>query len=458
MTVTPNVSICGADFTDSTSGQQAIFTSTSTGTTSFTRYNWTFGDGGISHQQNPIHNYGTPGTYDVCLTITDSSLSFCDSTFCDSVTVTTNVSICGADFTDSTSGQQAIFTSTSTGTTSFTRYNWTFGDGGISHQQNPIHNYGTPGTYDVCLTITDSSLSFCDSTFCDSVTVTPNVSICGADFTDSTSGQQAIFTSTSTGTTTFTRYNWTFGDGGISHQQNPIHNYGTPGTYDVCLTITDSSLSFCDSTFCDSVTVTPNVSICGADFTDSTSGQQAIFTSTSTGTTAFTRYNWTFGDGGISHQQNPIHVYGAAGTYDVCLTITDSSLSFCDSTFCDSVTVTPNVSICGADFTDSTSGQQAIFTSTSTGTTSFTRYNWTFGDGGISHQQNPIHVYGAAGTYDVCLTITDSSLSFCDSTFCDSVTVTPNVSICGADFTDSTERTASYLHQHINRYYFIYEV
>ncbi len=438
MTVTPNVSICGADFTDSTSGQQAIFTSTSTGTTSFTRYNWTFGDGGISHQQNPIHVYGAAGTYDVCLTITDSSLSFCDSAFCDSVTVTPNVSICGADFTSSSVGFKATFTSTSTDTTTSTRYVWSFGDGGLSHQVNPVHNYAAAGKYDVCLTITDSTESFCDSTFCDSVTITAPVSTCGADFTDSTNGQEAIFTSTSTDTTSATQYNWNFGDGGISHQRNPIHRYAAAGKYDVCLTILDSTESFCDSTFCDSVTVTPNVSICGANFTDSTSGQEAIFTSTSTDTTASTKYNWRFGDGGISHQQNPIHRYAAAGKYDVCLTISDSTESFCDSTFCDSVTVTPNVSICGANFTDSTSGQEAIFTSTSTDTTASTKYNWRFGDGGISHQQNPIHRYAAAGKYDVCLTISDSTESFCDSTFCDSVTVTPNVSVCGADFTDST--------------------
>lgn len=32
-------------------------------------------------------------------------------------------------------------------------------------------------------------------------------------------------------------------------------------------------------------------------------------------------------------------------------------------------------------------------------------WDWTFGDGEASHQQNPQHIYSAAGTYDVALTV-----------------------------------------------------
>lgn len=37
---------------------------------------------------------------------------------------------------------------------------------------------------------------------------------------------------------------------------------------------------------------------------------------------------------------------------------------------------------------------------------------WTFGDGGTSTQQNPIHVYTAEGTYVVTLNVTDSMMTF----------------------------------------------
>ena len=47
------------------------------------------------------------------------------------------------------------------------------------------------------------------------------------------------------------------------------------------------------------------------------------------------------------------------------------------------------------------------FTDASTGT--IDSWAWTFGDGSSSSLQNPTHTYNAAGTYDVTLTVTNSS-------------------------------------------------
>ncbi len=63
---------------------------------------------------------------------------------------------------------------------------------------------------------------------------------------------------------------------------------------------------------------TPANSGCGVhpiQFTDSTSG----------GTPPYTMYSWTFGDGGSSTDQNPVHTYGAAGDYTVTETATDAN-------------------------------------------------------------------------------------------------------------------------------------
>ncbi|HXH28108.1 MAG TPA: PKD domain-containing protein, partial [Candidatus Polarisedimenticolia bacterium] len=38
-------------------------------------------------------------------------------------------------------------------------------------------------------------------------------------------------------------------------------------------------------------------------------------------------------------------------------------------------------------------------------------YAWAFGDGAVSDQQNPTHVYAAGGTYAATLTVTDSDLA-----------------------------------------------
>ena len=57
----------------------------------------------------------------------------------------------------------------------------------------------------------------------------------------------------------------------------------------------------------------------------------------------------------------------------------------------------PNVT--AFNFTDLTTGGVGNYT-----------WNWNFGDGGNSTQQNPSHIYNATGNYTVNLTVTDSLL------------------------------------------------
>lgn len=52
------------------------------------------------------------------------------------------------------------------------------------------------------------------------------------NFTNVCNGNTTTFTDASSGTTT---WDWTFGDGGTSSQQNPTHNYSMPGNYTVTL-------------------------------------------------------------------------------------------------------------------------------------------------------------------------------------------------------------------------------
>ncbi|MDH7517899.1 MAG: PKD domain-containing protein [Candidatus Thermoplasmatota archaeon] len=51
-------------------------------------------------------------------------------------------------------------------------------------------------------------------------------------------------------------------------------------------------------------------------------------------------------------------------------------------------------------------GQSITFSATVSGGTSY-EYEWDFGDGGTSTEQNPTHIYTSAGTYDVTLVVSD---------------------------------------------------
>ena len=133
-----------------------------------------------------------------------------------------------------------------------------------------------------------------------------------------------------------------------------------------------------------------------------------------------TTFLWDFGDGQSSGMNSPIHTYDSAGTYVVCLTATNNCGS---STFCDTITLVCPLPT--AFFADSTDRLNVFFTDMSGGTGIFL-WDWTFGDGNTSGNKNPTYTYLTDGTYEVCLTVTDSCGS---DTYCDSITVVKEVGI-----------------------------
>jgi PKD repeat protein len=150
-----------------------------------------------------------------------------------------------------------------------------------------------------------------------------------------------------------------------------------------------------------------------ANFTlNPTSGTAALtvqFTNTSTGTIITTQ--WDFGDGASDTSTNPSHTYTKAGTFNAKLTVSNSSGS---SSKTASVIVTapaPVVPAPVANFTLSASNGTAPltvqFTDTSTGTV--VSRLWNFGDGSTDATQNPSHTFKTAGTFNVKLTVSNSS-------------------------------------------------
>ena len=219
-------------------------------------------------------------------------------------------------------------------------------------------------------------------------------------------------------------YAWDFGDGSTGNTASPAHVYAASGTYYVCLTVTDTVGGGCSNTHCDSVRVFTPAPHCNAHFysqRDSiANGIRFRSGSNAPGTT----YAWDFGDGSTSTVQNPSNAYAAAGTYYVCLTVTNTnSAGTCTDTHCDSVRVFTPAPRCNAHFasrgdTTVANGVQFRGGNNSPGTT----YAWDFGDGNTSNLQSPSNAYAAAGTYYVCLTVTNTNAGgTCTDTHCDSV-------------------------------------
>jgi PKD repeat protein len=118
---------------------------------------------------------------------------------------------------------------------------------------------------------------------------------------------------------------------------------------------------------------------------------------------------WDFAGLAESTEPNPGFVFAAEGTYAVSLTVTDdegaSSMTTRNVTVTDSAV--PNQPPI-ASFSASCTDLDCSFTSTSSDPDGDPlTYAWTFGDGDTASSANPTHIYAAAGSYTVSLTVSD---------------------------------------------------
>ncbi|MGB9911261.1 MAG: SdrD B-like domain-containing protein [Microgenomates group bacterium] len=89
-------------------------------------------------------------------------------------------------------GDTVQFTDLTTGGNSPYSYNWNFGDGGSSTLKNPTHQYNTIGTFDVSLTVTDSSGNSDTEKKLNYITV-ENCGYCGDGNLDQDLGEQCDY-------------------------------------------------------------------------------------------------------------------------------------------------------------------------------------------------------------------------------------------------------------------------
>ena len=271
---------------------------------------------------------------------------------------------------------------------------WTFPGGtpGTSTVANPTVTYNTAGSYDVQLVVGNSGGQ-------DTEVLTNYITVdqapTAAFNVTATGGNSYQFAYTGSGATSF---NWDFGDGTTSGSANPSHTFAGNGNYDVTLTVGNN---------------------CGTNsFTETivlAAGPQASFTASAVvgcaplavtydaqGSINADDYQWSFPGGIPATASGPTVTvnYGAAGSYDVVLTVNNA--------FGTDQDVRPNY-INVADvpvpgFTAQVNDQTVTFVNTTSAGDSFM---WDFGDSNTSTQTSPVHTYAADGTYTVTLTATN---------------------------------------------------
>ena len=113
-------------------------------------------------------------------------------------------------------------------------------------------------------------------------------------------------------------------------------------------------------------------------------------------------YIWDFGDGDMSTDANPVHVYTETGTYSVELTVTSLiNQKYITTVSSNPVVVygTPEVAF-NRDTDEDEAGMEVTFVDLSS---NVIEWVWNFGDGvrSTSKEENPTHTYTDEGTYIV---------------------------------------------------------
>lgn len=243
-------------------------------------------------------------------------------------------------------------------------------------------------------------------------------------------------------------YSWSFGDGNTSTAMSPTHYYTSGGMYTVRLIV--RRIGATASTSCSdtesrvvSVPMPPRPPVgnpwsipCNPRFgaridTTFTVGFRSVLQDTTV------TYSWNFGDGTTSIGRNPSHTYAAAGQYVVVLAVsrTGSSASqSCTDTAWMRISVpgyrrprvitnptpVPPPAPCASTYMVVPDTAPLGYVFVARPVSNRRNYAWTFGDGSSGTGSVVRHTYASAGSYVVCLTVTDS-VSNCTFNRCDTL-------------------------------------
>ena len=357
---------------------------------------WIYSDGESSSTSNPMHTFPAPGNYNVALMVTTSN--GCRDTVSMDMDVY-HLPIARFAAPNNCSGTPISFSNQSTSEDgNITAFLWGFGDGNFSFDQNPVHQYADSGEFNVDL-ITISSYG-CAGNFSDTLSIFshPRVAI---QMNNACVGAPIQFNS-SLNQNSGTSYSWSLGNGYTSTASNFNYAFNTPGTYTVSLVATSGN--GCSGNKSEQINIYPNPVPAFSSNEVCQSAQTLFNNQSSISAGSINSYSWSFGDNQQSNQFNPIHTFSSPGTFNAVMTATSDQ--GCAANVIRPVVVHPNPTAIFSAGMQGCGPLSAVFngnSSISTGVIAGTL--WNFGDGEISTDSNPNHIYTQSGTYDVTYTV-----------------------------------------------------
>lgn len=383
----------------------------------YTSLLWTTSGTGSFNDSSLLNPTYTPSAFDntqgtVVLTLIGDPGAFCS----DMSDLTLSImGVTGLDFTfdiGCATSPVNFYLSPTTDTAAIVSYSWNFGDGLFSSEKEPTHIFALPDSYNVELTVIDTSGN---STTVNHIVVANDLPHAYFDVDEPVcAGNPVQFTDYSTTASGYINmWHWDFGDGNdtiinFPDDPNVTHVYSNNITYNVTLTVETSIGCINDITIPVSTVPSP---VAMFDYDEMCEGIETQFTdiSVTNGGGEINSWTWDFNDplSGVSNTsvvQNPTHTFSGDGDFNVSLII--SNTQGCMDTIIQTVTVAPTPDVefsfgqtCLNDVTYFFADMDVIVEE------DVTQWQWDFGDGASSNVPNPEHYYNVAGSYDVTLTI-----------------------------------------------------
>lgn len=200
-------------------------------------YQWDFDNGETSNSAEPTASFGAIGNYNIRLIALDTNCGISDTSYVEldhtggsepDAAFKAKYFSCDTDF-------QTQFNNLSRNAHLF---EWDFGDGNVSFDENPRHNYSNYGSYIVKMRAFDS-VCFKFSNCIDTIVFADTVEAPSPFAKIASCGDGSIDVQLINNRKRF-NYFWDFGaDGTTSNDQQPLYYYSEPGKYTIRLKIED---------------------------------------------------------------------------------------------------------------------------------------------------------------------------------------------------------------------------
>ena len=397
---------------------------------------WQFGDGYEAAGSVVSHVYSEVGQYVVTLVLTDSKGG--------ETRLTQNVDVAYtmppvADFSVVLKPDQDIPRATellvfqdesSDADSELAAWEWDFGDGAVASEQHATHSYASYGEYTVGLQVTDhqgeteiqtQSISIASLLPVPVLAFSPELPNQGVtvlfDAGESFDPDGEIVT-----------YQWDFDDDGVFEtqgtEQTASYTYASGGQFTARVTVLDDQSGSASRAAIIEINAAPVPQFQVSSFAP-TELESVTFTdlsSDSDGT--LVTWAWEFGDGTVSDEASPSHVYQQSGTHTVTLMVTDNGGATATANATLTIDNLPPVAALTAAENVLPTGSRFAFDASESYDPSpqggLTRYEWKLGaQSGFALETsvpNLSHVFTEAGQHLIRVRVTDSDGAIAMST------------------------------------------